>query len=194
MSSLTAWMIALTLSICAIILTAAVNRPDLHMIASGAVSVVFAITAIREHNALKAAGASKNEIGSSTARNAGLVWAWGALGVLATYGFILQTRWPEWWQFFIAMAIAAVASIFFSNTLDRDNEAGKMDHSVMKMGRILVMLQLAGCVLGIISMVWEGKFPIDVSQPRWAANNIFFFGALAIAAISLNALKSTKPE
>ena len=105
-----------------------------------------------------------------------------------------ENRWPEWWQFFLGMAIAAVASIVFSNTLDRDGEAGHVDQSVMKIGRILVMLQLAGCVLGMLSLVWEGKFPIDAAQPRWAANNILFFGALAIAAISLNALRSVKSE
>jgi hypothetical protein len=192
MSSVTAWMIALTLSICAIILTAALNRPDLHMVASGAVSIVFAITAIREHNALRASGASKSEIGSSTARNAGLVWAWGALGILVTYAFILVNRWPEWWQFFLGMSVAAVASIIFSNMLDRDNSAGRVDKSIMSVGRMLVTAQLVGVVLGMISMVYEGKFPIDISQPRWAANNIFFFGALAIAAISYNALRPAK--
>lgn len=194
MSSLTAWMIALTLSICAIILTAAVNRPDLHMIAAGVVSIAFALTAIREHNALRAAGASKSEIGSSTARNTGLVWAWGALGILVTYAFIIVNRWPEWWQFFLGFALAAVASIIFSNMLDRDQQAGRVDKSVMKVGRILVMLQLVGVIGGIISMLYEGKFPIDATQPRWAANNILFFGALAIGAISLNALRSAKDE
>ena len=192
MSSLTAWMIALTLSICAIILTAAVNNPTLHMIASGAASVVFALTAIREHNALRAAGAPKSEIGSSTARNIGLVWAWGALGTCVTYAFILQQRWPEWWHFAAGFTIAAVASIIFSNMLDRDRETGAVDQSVMKVGRVLVMMQLIGVVIGIISIFVDHKFPRDTTHPDWAAYNIFFFGALAIAAISINALRSTK--
>lgn len=194
MSSLTAWMIALTLSICAIILTAALNRPDLHMIASGAVSVVFALTAIREHNALRAAGASKSEVGSSTARNAGLVWAWGALGIFVTYAFILQNRWPEWWHFFLGFAVAAIASIIFSNMLDRDSTAGRVDQSVMSVGRGLVLLQLIGVILAVISMFFDGKFPRAATYPDWAACNIFFFGALAIAAISLNALRLAKDE
>lgn len=194
MSSLSAWMIALTLSICAIIFTAAVNNPYLHMIASGLVSTAFALTAIREHNELRAAGASRSAIGSSTARNTGLVWTWGALGLCVTYGLILENHWPEWWQFCIGFALAAIASIIFSNMLDRDQASGQVDQSVMSIGRALVMLQLAGVTAGVISMLYDGKFPRAASHPDWAACNIFFFGAIAIAAISINALLSAKVE
>lgn len=192
MSSLTAWMIALTLSICAIILTAAISNPVLHMAASGLVSLVFAIVAIREHAALTAAGASQSAIGSSTARHLGLVWAWGGLGIFVTYAFILEQRWPEWWHFFLGFAIAAVASIVFSNMLDRDAEAGRVDDSIIKIGRALVMVQLIGVIIAVITMFIDGKFPRDVSYPDWAGCNIFFFGAIAIAAISINALRSAK--
>ncbi len=192
MSSLTAWMIALTLSICAIILTAAVNNQMLHMIASGAVSIVLAATAIREHAMLRSAGASRSAIGSSTARNSGLVWAWGALGIFVTYAFILEKGWPEWWHFFLGFAIAAVASIIFSNMLDRDAKAGRVDDAVMKVGRTLILVQLVGVVAAIGSMFVDGKFPRPTSYPDWAGCNIFFFGALAIAAISLDALRTAK--
>lgn len=192
MSSLTAWMIALTLSICAIILTAAVNNPLLHMAASGLVSLVFAGVAIREHNALTAASAPQSAIGSSTARHIGLVWAWGALGIFVTYAFILQERWPEWWHFFLGFAIAAAASIIFSNMLDRDTEAGRVDEAILKIGRALIIAQLIGVIVAVISMFVDGKFPRAASYPDWAGCNIFFFGAVAIAAISINALRSAK--
>lgn len=192
MSSLTAWMIALTLSICAIILTAAVSDPLLHMAASGVVSLVFAIIAIREQNALVASGAPQSAVGSSTARNMGLVWAWGGLGIFVTYAFILQQHWPEWWQFVLGFAIAAVASIVFSNMLDRDTAAGRVDDSILKVGRSLVILQLVGVAIAVISMFVDGKFPRAASYPDWAGCNIFFFGAIAIAAISINALRTAK--
>lgn len=188
MSSNTAWLIALCLSICVIIIAAAVGRTDLHMLASGAVSVAFALTAIREHHSLEAAGASKSAIGSATARNAGLVWAWGAISIAATYALILENRWPEWWHFFLGFAIAAIASIIFSNMLDRDATAGRVDDAVLKVGRALIIAQLIGVIAGIISMFVDGKFPRDPSYPDWAGCNIFFFGALAIAAISADAL------
>jgi hypothetical protein len=36
--------------------------------------------------------------------------------------------------------------------------------------------------------------PRDPQEPDWAANNIFFFGAAALALISANALRSPKPK
>ena len=88
MTSLTAWMINLTLSLCVIILAAGANSSTLHMAASGAVSLVFALLAVREHAALTAANATKSVIGASTARYSGLLWAWGALGMLVSYLFV----------------------------------------------------------------------------------------------------------
>lgn len=192
MSSLTAWMISLTLSLCLIILAAGASMPGLHMAASGAVSLVFSVLAIREHNALVAADANKFTIGGSTARHIGLVWAWGALGILVTYSLILEQRWPEWPAFFTAFLFAGAGSLLFAGMLDRDAQDGSKDQSVMKFGRTLVLLQLAGVVIGIVSLFVDGKFPRDVAHADWAACNIFFFGALAIIAISLNALLSTK--
>ncbi len=192
MSSLTAWMISLTLSLCTIILAAGANMPGLHMAASGAVSLIFSVLAIREHNALVAAGANKFTIGGSTARHIGLVWAWGALGIFVTYFLILEQRWPEWPGFFTGFILAGAGCLLFAGMLDRDAQEGSKDQSVMKFGRTLVALQLAGVVVGVVSLLVDGKFPRDASHADWAACNIFFFGALAIIAISLNALLSTK--
>lgn len=188
MSSLTAWMIALTLSVCAIIITAAASLPFAHMAMSGIVSLVFALVAIRDHNTLTNGGASKSVIGSSTARHTGLVWAWGAIGILVTYTFILEDRWPEWWQFFLGFLVAAAASLMFASMLDRDATEGKVDKSVMKIGRTLVMVQFVAVMGALISMFIDGKFPRDMTHADWAGCNIFFFGGVAIAAISLNAL------
>ena len=190
MSSLSAWMISLTLSICAIVLAAGANMPTVHMAASGAVSLVFALMAVREHTALTASGANKSTIGSSTARYTGLVWAWGGLGILVTYALILEQRWPEWKQFFLGFVIAGAGCLLFSKMLERDGETGKEDPAIMKLGRTLVLAQLVGMLIALISLLADGKFPRAAANPDWAACNIFFFGGLAIAAISLNALLS----
>jgi hypothetical protein len=188
MSSLTAWMINLTLSLCAIILAAGANSPVIHMAASGAVSLVVALMAVREHASLMAEGANKSKLGGSTARHIGLVWAWGGLGILVTYALILEERWPEWPQFFIGFIIAAAGCLIFAKMLDRDAETKTEDQGVMKLGRILVTVQLAGRLIALISLLVDQKFPPTIARPDWAASNIFFFGGLAIAAISLNAL------
>ena len=192
MSSLTAWMINLTLSLCAIILTAGANSPTLHMAASGAVSLVFALLAVREHSALMASGASKSVVGAATARYCGLIWAWGALGILVTYEFILDRQWPEWIQYFLGFMLAAAGCLFFANMLAKDSASGKHDASVLSLGRMLVIAQFVGMMVAAISMLIDGKFSRGIDNPDWAAMNIFFFGALSIAAVSLNSLLSSR--
>ncbi len=192
MTSLTAWMISLTLGLCAVILTAAVNQPQWHLVATGLISVVFAMMAIRENRALVAEGATRNVIAASSARYIGLIWTWAAIGLLVIYSLIFEGRWAEWWQFFIGFLFAAVGCIVFANMLTRDAEAGREDPAVIKLGRVLVMILLAGMVVAIASLFVDGKFPRDITHPDWAACNIFFFGALAVAAICINALTSSK--
>lgn len=190
MLSVAGWIIGLAVAVSATILAAAVNQPTLHMAAGGVVSFAIAALAIREHQHLINAAAPASAVASSTARYLGLVWAWGAVALFVTYVFILEKRWPEWWQFFLGFAVAAVASIVFANMLDRDTAAGRVDAPVVKIGRLLVQLQLVGMAAGIISLFIDGKFPRAATYPDWAGCDIFFFGALAIAAISLDALRS----
>jgi hypothetical protein len=190
MLSLVGWVFGLALSVCATVLTAATNDPPLHVAACAVVALVIVIVAIWNHQRLINTGASTNAIASSTARYLSLVWAWGALGILLLYVVVLDKRWPEWWQFFLGFSFAALASILFSNMLDRDRAAGRSDPALVKAGRILVQVQIVGMAVGIASMFIDHKFPRDVAHADWAGNNILFFGALAIAAISLDALRS----
>lgn len=190
MLSLVGWMIGLTAAVCVTILSAAANQPALQMAAAGGVSLAIAVMAIREHQQLMTGGAPLSALASSTARYLGLVWAWGALAIAATYLLVLEKTWPEWWQFFIGFAFAAVASIAFSNMLDRDTASGKVDEPIVKAGRVLIQVQIVGMAVALISLFVDGKFPRGVEHADWAGCNIFFFGALAVAIISLNALRS----
>ena len=190
MLSLTGWLFGLAVAAVGTILTAALIDPKLHIAACALVASAITLLAVHDHQRLINGGAATSAIASSTARYLGLVWAWGALSVLAIYLFVLEKVWPEWWQFFIGFAFAAVASIAFSTLLDRDRAAGRTDPVLSKVGRILVQVQIAGMAVGIVSLFVDHKFPRDVIHADWAGNNILFFGALAIAAISLDALRS----
>jgi len=190
MLSLIGWIFGLAVATCATVLTAGLMDPKLHIAACAIVAAAIALLAVRDHQQLRASGAPTGAIASSTARYLGLVWAWGALSVLVAYLFILEKHWNEWWQFFLGFAFAAVASIAFSILLDRDRAAGRSDPVLVKVGRILIQVQLAGMAVGIVSLFVDKKFPRDVSYADWAGNNILFFGALAIGAISLDALRS----
>ena len=193
MLSITGWLFALAAAICATILAAAAEQPTLQMTAVAAICIAITLVAVREHQKLKAIGAPINAIASSTARYLALVWAWGALAILVTYLFVIEKHWAEWWQFFIGFAFAGLASIGFSLLLDRDRAAGRDDTVLVKAGRVLLQAQVIGMTAGIISLFVDGKFPRSTNHADWAGCNIFFFGALAIAVISLDALRSRIP-
>ena len=190
MSSLMGSLLALAAAVCATVLAAAAHQPPLHMAVAGVAGLALTFMAIRDRQRLMFAGATTSAVASSTARHLGIVWAWAALAVAASYLLIIEARWPEWWQFFIGFGFAAIASFVFASMLDRDAAAGRGDDTLVKFGRLLVQVQIVGMAAGIISLFVDGKFPRAVNHADWAGCNIFFFGALAIAAISLDALRS----
>jgi len=195
MSSMVIWMLGITASIVFLVLSAAARQPFLHMIVGATVALLFALTAISENRKLRTEGASATLIASSTARHMGLVLIWGAIGLFVTYNFIL--KWREWWHFFLALTAAAGLCLFFAATLRKDAEAGKDDPVMAKLGRIMATLLTGGMFLTMIGLIVDGKMT-RFQNPRftdWAANNIFFFGAVALAAIGINALITSRhPE
>lgn len=193
-SSIVIWMIILTVSLSATVLSAAAGKPEVLMAMTGLVSLVIAIMAIREDRALRAAGASRAEVAASTARYMGLIWTWGALGLLIVYKFIL-IEWKEWWHFFLMFAGVAVLSLFFAATLSKDAQSGKEDETMLRLGRALTWAQLIGMGLTVVGLIIDpNKSFMTAREPDWAANNIFFYGALALAAISANAILVARSE
>jgi hypothetical protein len=190
MSSRAEWISVLAAAVVATVAAAAAKTVPLHMAVAALACLVMVFMAIREHQTLKTAGASVAAIARSTARYLGLVWAWAALSLAATYLLIIGTEWAEWWQFVIGFAFAAVLSMAFAKLLDGGavNDAG--DDPIIKIGRLLVWVQLVGLVAAIVSLFVDNKFPRDITHADWAGSNIFFFGALAIAVICLDALRS----
>lgn len=186
----TGWLLALVAAVLATTLAAAVGPPALQMAAVAASAAAISLLAIRDHQKLKNSGEPAIAVATSSARYFALIWAWGGLTLLITYVFIIEQRWPEWWQFLLGFAFAALASIGFAQMLDRDRTSGSTDLTLVKFGRTLVKVQIVGMIAGVISLFIDGKFPRPDTYADWAGCNIFFFGALAIAAISLDALRS----
>ncbi len=184
------WLFALAAAICATVLATAANEPALQMTAVAVVCIAIVLIAVRDHQRLRNNGAPTSAVASSTARYLALVWAWAGLTVLLAYLFIIEKHWPEWWQFFIGFSFAAIASLAFARLLDRDRAAGRDDATLVKAGRVLLQFQIIGMAAGIVSLFVDNKFPRAATHADWAGCNIFFFGALAIAAISFDALRS----
>lgn len=194
--SLVIWMATMTISLSAIILSAAAGMPDVNAWMAGVVSVFIAAVAIAENRTMAGSSASEAAIASSTARHMGMVWAWGALGLFTIYYFILQ--WKEWLPFTMAFIIVAVICLFFASILKRDSQSDQDDGAMTRIARTLTIAQLVAMIATMIGLVLDGKIPAVVKKsPQWqdwAANNIFFFGALALALISANALYTSRSK
>lgn len=182
------WMLGLTLVLCATIIAAATGQPLVHMALVAILNAVLAWYAIGEDRRLKAVGANESAVASSSARFMCLVWFLGAAGLVLTYVFIL--KWKEWWHFFLAFAAVGGLCLFFAMALAKDAEAGREDETMLKLARYLNIGQFAGMLVTVAGLLIDGKMTRYLT-PRytdWAGNNFFFFGALALAAISAHTL------
>lgn len=194
------WTIGIAVSIAAMVLAAAgrsinISMAYAHLILAAAISIYFALLAIRENQALARSGASYPRIASNSARFMGLVWAWAGLNLAITYGTGVLV-WKEWLVFTVSCFIVAAVCLYLAVTLKNDAEAGKVDEAMLKMLRWLALLQLAGMIAAMVGLVVDGKMTrfLDPRHTDWAANNIFFFGALAIAAVSAYEMRARRRD
>jgi hypothetical protein len=181
------WLAALVVGVGATVLAATAGNPGLHIALVAVVCVGFALYAYYEHRRLRGLAAGPAAIASANAMSMALVWAWAAASLLLTYVFIL--RWGEWWQYVLGAGFVAALCFGFAGMLSRDAAAGNRDEAMLKLARYLTIGQLAGMTLAMIGLVLDSKMPRAFDKPDWAASTIFFFGAAALAAISLNGLR-----
>ncbi len=189
------WTTILVLVLAAATAAAATVTPEVHIAATAAASLILASAAIWENRRLAGAGSSKNGLSAATSRHMGSAWAWAGLSLFAIYAFAVAT-WPEWWQFCLAFVALALICLIFALMTKRDEAAGREDWAMLTLARRLTMVQLVGMVVAMAGLIIDGKMTrflhIRKGWEDWAANNIFFFGALALALISANALWTSR--
>jgi hypothetical protein len=170
-----------------------VRMAYVHAAIAAATALIVAGFAVRQCRSLLAKTASASEVASSNAWYMGVIWGWGMLALVATYGTGVLV-WNEWWHFVLAFAVAAVLSLYFANALKKDALAGKEDETMLKLARYLAIVQLTGMVITMLGLIIDGKMVrfMTLRFTDWAANNVFFFGALGIALISAYALRYNK--
>lgn len=198
MSSMIIWMLSIGISVAALVVTAVLKHYYVHMVIAAIVSILVALTAFSETRAEVSADASTGQLASTNLRHMGLVWTWGALAIFATYAFGVLT-WREWWHFFVALFVLAGLSLFLSATLRKDAEAGTKDETMLKVARGYAIFVFAAMLITMAGLVIDGKLwrfttaaGLRENSQDWAANNIFFFGALALAAVSWNTITVLK--
>lgn len=191
-SSMLVWITTLTVGVCALVLAAGSGAPQTYMIVTALISLAIAALGLREIMALDARKAPLSAVSASTARYMGLVWAWGALALFVSYYFILEA-WKEWPVFFFAFAIVAVISLLFAAAMSNDAAKGRDDATLLKIGRILTIVQFAGTIVAVIGLLVDpDKQFLNTAKKDWAAQTVFLFGAIALGAISAAALFYTR--
>jgi hypothetical protein len=161
-----------------------------HMGLAALVAIGFAASFFKANTALRASGASQSAIAATTSRFVGYVWGWGAACLLTVYATGILV-WREWLHFSVAALVLSAASLIFATMLQRDADAGKEDPALLKLGNLLAKVMLVGMIAAMVGFIIDGKM-VRFLNPRftdWAANNVFFFGAVSLAAITGYALK-----
>jgi hypothetical protein len=168
-----------------------------HMAITALISILVALASFSETRAAEGDPTRAGHSIEVSLRHMGLVWTWGALALFVTYAFNILS-WREWWQFFIAFFVLAGLSLFLSATLRKDAETGTSDDMLVKVARGFSIFILVAMLITMVGLLVDGKmwrFTTIAGMRRgsqdWAANNVFFFGALALAAISWNAIRIT---
>lgn len=169
------------------VISASEASPPGLLVSTGAVSLMLAAAGIKARAGAYARAAAQSTIESITARFMSYVWLWGALSLAIVYASILS--WREWTHFVAAFTIAGVSAFGFSRLLARDAATGREDPVMLRFGRRLAGAQLAGMVVTVIGlMIDPDKEILTAADGDWAGNGIFIFGALALAALSADAV------
>ncbi len=191
MTSIGLWLGALLAGTAAVSYGATTGQST-HMAIAALVCAGFVVLALIDRNRRLKTGNSEPALAGATAASMALVWAWAGLSMLVTYQLFLS--WHEWWQYVLAGVGVAALSLGFASMMAKDDAAGRRDETLLNVARYLTIAQFVGMIIAMVGMVVDNKMPRDPSEPDWAANAIFFFGAAALAVISANALWGPSPR
>ncbi|NJO32707.1 MAG: hypothetical protein HC869_05755 [Rhodospirillales bacterium] len=193
MGSIFGWSLGIGASVAALVVVAALkfqspNLAYVHMAVAAVACTCIALAAVRELRKSE----SSELLASVGVRYLGLIWTWGALALIVTYAFVLQ--WREWWHFSLVFVALAGAGLFLAATLRKDAESGADDDTMLKLARIWIRVHLGAAIITVVGLIVDGKM-VRFLVPRhqdWAAQNIFFFGAIALGIISWHALRAMR--
>lgn len=167
-----------------------------HMAICAFMSLAFVAIAIRDINRVTEQGERGAALISGiVAQHSGLVFAWGAAGLMLTYGTGIVT-WVEWHAFLVIFAVLALISFYTARMHFASAETGEVEPRFWKISRYLGMALIGGMIIVMVGLLVDGKMArfLEIQRTNWqdwAANNYFFFGALALAILGAYGLRAT---
>jgi hypothetical protein len=193
-SGMVLWSLSIAISVGLLAITAGGRGESLQMAyinmgVAAMINIVFVALALRSSRELQAKGASRMHLSADAARSMSYIYIWGMLGLAVIYATgILQ--WKEWWQFLLAFMAVGGITLWLGAMMQSRADTGEADQDLETYGRRATVLQLVGMIVVVVGLWFDGKMSRFFVEryTDWAANNIFFFGALALIVISAHAL------
>ncbi|MBU2583264.1 MAG: hypothetical protein KJ622_16265 [Alphaproteobacteria bacterium] len=150
------------------------------------IAIEFALATNRPYmndaeGALKANADARLFASQQNARLMAVVYGWGAITILAIYGFT-ELWWFHSWQYGSAMGLMAATLLGFEHLLS-DRESQFRSPIALDVSAVLAMAQASGAAAGIGFLVASGKLVSE--KPDWPANHVFLAGGLALIFISV---------
>ncbi|MGI9404340.1 MAG: hypothetical protein ACR2OF_07535 [Hyphomicrobium sp.] len=112
---------------------------------------------------------------------AGLVYAWGAIAMLAIYS-LSGLSWRHGWQYGAAMGLVAIGIFVYTGLLNANDSRLRSPRALTAVTG-LGALQGLGMIAAMAYLLLSGKLATPKSD--WAANIIFFAGSATLAVLSL---------
>jgi len=196
MGAIMLWVFGLMGSIALLVVMAGAKSYLPHLALCLIVAVLVTIAAYRKNQLeLSRRVLSPSKLASINAGYMTMLWAWGGLGIAATYLLLPELHelnwWrKEWWQFVLGFGGAAVMSGVFAYKLSNDESDKGSETTLVRYSRYLAIGQLVGTIATMIGLIVDGK--MDFGWIDWSANNFFFAGAAGLAALSWIAISTQK--
>jgi len=192
------WLLSMAISLALLAFTAGersgnIQMAYINMAIAAIAGVVFVVLALRSSQRLQESGASRMAIAADTALSMSLIYIWGTIGLAVIYGSGILI-WKEWWQFLLVFLAVGLISLGMSILMQKRVKSGQEDEALLTHGDRAAIAQLVGMIIVTLGLLIDGKmvrFMVE-RYTDWAANNIFFFGAAALAVISAHALWARK--
>ncbi len=192
--------VAFVLSVLVMVLGATREMPFLSMLAAIFFGGQMIITAVRINKLAWNAQAAELEdanLATSASQNGRLnaiVYAWGAVAMLAIYA-LTPLYWQHWWQYGAAMALVAGGIYLFANWLSPADKSPP-PRKAFDIAAGLAALQGVAIIVGLAFLLFSGK--LGAAKSDWAANQVFLVGGVTLAVLSivsvLNHLKLSRRD
>lgn len=185
------WVVVMSISVSALVMSAAARPLNpifgfIHLaLSAGSVSLI-ALFLIRDIQGAIKAGGSRMLVAAAKSRAMAVIWAWGALCLLATYGTGALV-WSNWWKFTLPFAAVGGLCAALASFLTRQDDEGHADETLLRFLSRLAKGQLAAMLVVMAWLLVGGRMMRLLDQPGsdWAAYNILFFGAAVLGFLSL---------